>query len=251
MATTTAAVPQTPQPIGAFSRVIGALFNPRPTFEDIARKPGWIVPLVLITLVSVALSIVMGQRVDWAQTANQQIAKSHFAQAQIAKLPPDQQQAAMNRQVIGLKIGVYVRGALGTTILALVLGAIYMGLFNAAGAGVSFFQSFSFITYGLLPLGVKSLLGIPVVMTKEPAAIDPQNFLASNLGALLPSDTTLWKIALASSIDIFVLWSVVLVAVAFSAANPKKISFGKALGIAFSVFVFFTLVATSIAALTS
>ena len=251
MSTTTAAVPQTPQSMGVFARIFGVLFNPRPTFEDIACKPGWLVPLLVVIVVGIALGAVIAQRADWTAVSQQQIARSHFLSQRIEQLPPDQKAAVYHRQALSGKIGAYAAPVVFPILLALILGAIYMGLFNAAGAGVSFFKSFSFVSYALLPLAVKSLLGIPVVMTKDPAAIDPQNFLASNLGALLPSDTALWKIALASSIDIFVLWSVVLVAVAFSAANPKKISFGKALGIAFSVFVFFTLVATGIAALTS
>ena len=251
MATTTAAVPDTPKPMSAGARLIGALVSPRATFEDIARRPGWLAPLLVITVISIALGVVMGQRVDWTANAQRQIAKSHFAATQIAKLPADQQQAAINRQVIGGKIGVYVAGVVFPAILALILGAIYMGLFNAAGAGVSFFKSFSLVSYGLLPLGVKTLLGIPIVMMKDPAAIDPQNYIASNLGALLPSDAALWKTGLATSVDIFVLWSVVLVAIAFSAANPKKITFGKALGITFGVYAGFTLLFTGIGAIFS
>ena len=248
MATTTAAVPQTPQSMGAFARIFGVLFNPRPTFEDIARKPGWLAPLLTIMVFSIALGAIMGQRVDWTAVAQRQIEKSHFAAAQIAKLPADQQQAALNRQAIAGKIGVYAAGVVFPVLLALILGAIFMGLFNISGAGVSFFQSFSLISYALLPLAVKALLGIPVVAMKDPAAIDPQNYIASNLGALMPSDAALWKVGLATSIDVFVLWSVVLAAVAYSAANPKKISFGKALGITFGVFAGFTLLFTAIGA---
>ncbi len=252
MATTTAAVPEAPQQhIGAFGRLIGALVNPRPTFEDIARKPSWLAPLLLITLISIALTVVMGQRLDWAQVAHQRIEKSHFASAQIDKLPPDQQQAAFNRQAISAKITNYVTGVIGTALLALVLAGIYLGLFNLAGGGFTFHQSFSLVNYGLLPLGIKALLGIPIVLVKDPSAIDPQNFVASNLSALVPSDAALWKLGLASSVDIFVLWSVVLVAVAFSAANPKKISFGKALTITLGVYIGFTLFFTGIAAMFS
>lgn len=251
MSATTAAVPEAPQPISPFGRVIGVLTNPRPTFEDIARKPNWLVPLLLITLVTIVLVGIMGQRVDWVQVANQRIAKSHFAAQQIAKLPPDQQQAAMNRQVIATKIGVYVGGVVGTAILALILSAIYLGLFNLSGAGLSFLKSFSLVSYGLVPLGIKALLGIPIVLMKDPSAIDPQNYIASNLAAFLPSDAALWKITLGASLDIFVLWSIVLMAIAFSAANPKKISFGKGLGITLGVFALFTLLFTGIAVLTS
>jgi len=249
MATVTAAVPETPQHIGALGRLIGAIINPRPTFTDIARKPDWLVPLLLITLISIALTVIMGQRVDWMQVAHQRIEKSHFASTQIDKLPPAQQQAAFNRQAMSGKISNYVIGVIGTTLLALLLSGIYLGLFNLAGAGVKFRQSFSLVTYGLLPLGIRALLGIPIVLMKDPSAIDPQNFVASNLGAFLPSDAPLWQITLGNSFDLFVVWSIVIIAIAFSAANPKKVSFGKAFSIIFGVFVAFTLFFTGLAAL--
>ena len=169
----------------------------------------------------------------------------------VEQLPPDKQQAMYNQQAVGGKIGVYVAGVVFPAVLALILGAIYMCLFNAAGAGVSFFKSFSLVSYGLLPQGVKALLGIPIVMMKDPAAIDPRNYIASNLSILVPSDAALWKTVLSTSVDIFVLWSVVLVAIAFSTANPKKITFGKALGITFGVYAGFTLVFTAIGAMFS
>jgi hypothetical protein len=131
----------------------------------------------------------------------------------------------------------------------LILGGIYLGLFNVVGGGFTFQQSFSLVNYGLLPLGIKALLGIPIVLMKDPSAIDPQNFVASNLGVLLQPDAPLWKVGLASSVDLFVIWSVVLIAVAFTAANPKKISFGKAVTITLGVYVAFTLFFAGIGAM--
>jgi hypothetical protein len=251
MATTAAAAPQAPQSIGAFGRIIGAIINPRPTFEDIARKPTWLAPILLMTAIGIALSVVIAQRVDWNQVARQQIEKSHFAAQQIEKLPPEQQQLAFQRQALSGKIGSYTRGGLGTILLALLLGAILLGLFNLAGAGLNFHTSFSLVSFGILPLTIRDLLGIPIILMKDPSAIDPQNFIASNIGAFLPSDVSLWKMALGSSVDIFVLWSVVLTAVAFSAANPKKINLGKALTITFGLYIAFTLLGVGVAALFS
>jgi hypothetical protein len=251
MSATTAAVPETPRPIGPFGRVIGVLTDPRPTFTDIARKPNWLLPLVLLTIFGIGLGTILAQRVDWMQVGQRQIERSHFLSQRINQLPPAQREAAYKRQVISGEIGAYVRGAFGAVFLAIVLSAIYLGLFNVSGASLSFLQSFALVSYGLLPLGIRDLLGIPIVLMKDPSAIDPQNFIASNLAAFVPSDAALWKVALAASADIFVLWSVLLMAVAFSAANPKKIGFGKALTITLGVYVFFTLIFTGVAALTS
>ena len=80
MATTTAAVPEAPQHIGAFGRIIGALVNPRPTFEDIARKPSWLLPLLLLIILSLTITAVFGKRVGWRAFMEKQLAQNSRVQ---------------------------------------------------------------------------------------------------------------------------------------------------------------------------
>jgi hypothetical protein len=42
-----------------------------------------------------------------------------------------------------------------------------------------------------------------------------------------------------ASIDLFAFWCMILTAIGFSMVNPKKTSFGKALGVAIGVWAFF------------
>jgi hypothetical protein len=53
---------------------------------------------------------------------------------------------------------------------------------------------------------------------KELATVDLQNPVASNPGAVLPDDTSKWLVALLSSVDIFAIWTMILLAIGFSAA---------------------------------
>src|ERR1700692_171720 len=92
MATTTAvppAAPEQPQAqISAIGRVFGVLFSPQKTFEDIVRKPGWIVPIALLTVLSIAVSFGLNQRMNWRDFMSQQIEKS----PQGAQLSADQKE---------------------------------------------------------------------------------------------------------------------------------------------------------------
>jgi hypothetical protein len=47
---------------------------------------------------------------------------------------------------------------------------------------------------------------------------------------------------LLTSLDIFAFWAILLQAFGFSATNPKKISFGKAFGTIFTVWLLYVLV---------
>ncbi len=58
-----AAVPQAA--ISPFGRVIGVFFSPKATFEDIARKPSWLLPLIISTVLGILSTVSMNQRVNW------------------------------------------------------------------------------------------------------------------------------------------------------------------------------------------
>jgi hypothetical protein len=96
-------------------------------------------------------------------------------------------------------------------------------------------------------MSLRELLAIPVTFLKDPQSIDPQNFLASNVGAFLGDNAPAWQLILGGSLDVFAIWAIILMAVGFSAADPKKAPIGKALGIAFgtsfSLIFFFTMIA--------
>jgi Yip1 domain len=239
---------QAPASAGSFGRMIGVFFTPRQTFGEIARQPNWVVPLLVMTLISLCLSWAINKRVDWRQVTEDRIEQSRFASSRMDQLPPDQRRQAIDRQAASAPITRYVRGAVGTALLALILGVVYFGVFNLlAGAGVSFSQAYSLIMYTLLPIALKELIEIPILFIKDPSTIDPDNFLASNPAAIL-SNIPAWEKVLLGSFDLFSLWGALLVAVAFSAANPKKVSFGKALGLVAAVYIGLTLLFTGILA---
>jgi hypothetical protein len=98
---------------------------------------------------------------------------------------------------------------------------------------------------------VKDLLGIPIVLLKDPSAINPENFIASNLAVLLPSGAPIWHQVLAGSIDVFAIWVFILTAIAFTAANPRKLTLGKSLRIVIGLQVLIILFFTGIAAIFS
>src|SRR5438445_9226078 len=79
MATTTsmpAPEAQSRPAISPIGRVVGAFFSPKATFEDIVRKPSWVLPVVLLTLFSIAVSFAINQRINWREFMAQQIEKN-------------------------------------------------------------------------------------------------------------------------------------------------------------------------------
>jgi hypothetical protein len=252
MATTVAAPPEGQPPIGLFGRLTGVVFSPKPTFADIARKPNWLAPMLVMTVVWLALNLVLVRRVDWVEASRQQIERSKFASSRIEQLPPDQQARAFERAASQAKITRYVRGVIGWPLLIIIIGGIYLGGFKLfGGARLNYKTSLAIVAYAHVPLALRELIGIPVVLLKDPSAIEPENFLASNLAAVWGTSVPAWQTVLGAWLDVFGLWALVLTAIGFSQTDPKKLSLGKSFGIVFGISIVLLLIFTGLASLFS
>lgn len=233
MATTTLPAPEAQPAIGPFGRIIGVFFSPTPTFEDIAKKPSWVVPMVLLTLFSIAATVAFNQRVNWREFMAQQIEKSPRA----ANMSTEQKQQQIEGGAKITPIITYVFGVCGPALLALLITLVMWGAYNLlGGANTNFGTSFAITTHASMPGLLSSLLLILVLYLKPYGTIDVENPLATNVGALLPEDSAKWLLALGKSVDIFTFWMLILVAIGFAATNPKKLRGGKAFSIAFGVW---------------
>jgi hypothetical protein len=213
--------------ISTVGRLTGALFSPKATFADIARKPGWIAPVILICLLSMAITAIFGQRVGWRGFMEKQLASNK----RIEQLPPEQKERVIEQQVkyapiIGyVAIPIFIFGA------ALIVAGVLLGAFNGlAGADLNYKTSLGIVTYAWMPGVIQQLLGILILFVKSPEMIDLEHLVASNFGALLSDDSPKWLMTLCTSMDIFTFWTIFLTALGFSVARPKKISMGRALG---------------------
>jgi hypothetical protein len=242
---TTMPVPEAQPAISPVGRITGVFFSPEATFQDIVRKPNWLFPMALLILVWISLNVVMVQRADWIEVSKEQIAKSKFASRQFDQLSEDQKGPAYEQAAKRAKVVRYVRGVVGWPLFILFSAGLYFGAFRLiGGARLSFGTAFAITTFAHLPLGLRELIAIPVMYLKDPASIDPENFLASNPAALL-GDLPTWQMIPLASIDLFALWALALMAIGFSAADPKKVPAGKAFGIVGAVWasliLFFTM----------
>lgn len=233
---TSAAVPAPSgeQKISALGRVVGVLFNPKETFADIARKPTWLVPIIISGVIGLAFAWVMNQRVDWYSFIRQQIEMGPRA----ANMSAEQIQQAAQMQARITPTFVYVFGTLGGLIFSLWLGLVYWGSFSLlAGLGVRFKQALGIAAHAMMTGLVSGPITMLVMFLKERGDVDPNNMLASSLGAFLAHDAPAWQKSLGTSFELFWFWTLFLLAAGFAAVNPRKVSMGKSLGIVIGVWL--------------
>jgi hypothetical protein len=227
----------------SFGRIFGVLFSPQATFESIVRRPTWVLPLILLVFVGLAATTAITQRVTWRTVIDRAIEKSPKAQKRVEQIPPEKRDDTLNAQAKFTQYAVYCINVLAPFIVAVVAAAIFMAAFSiVGGAKIPFKTSLAIYAYAWVPGLIAGLLAILVLYIKsDPSTIDVKNIVASNPGALLPDDSPQWLVSLLSSLDLFSFWEIILLAIGYRAADPKKISFAMALGTVVSVWLIYVL----------
>jgi Yip1 domain len=231
--------------ISPFGRIIGVFFSPKATFEDIARKPSWILPASIILILSLGAVATLNQHFNWRQYMAQQMEKN----PRTAQLSTEQKQNQIEAGAKYAPIAAYVSAVVLPVLGILVITLVLMGAYNLmAGAGVGFGTSLAIVSHALVPVSIVStLLFVLVLFLKPVGMFDLENPIATNLAAFLPEDSAKWLVALAKNMDLLEFWKLMLLAIGFAELNPKKLKGGKAFTIVVSVFLVYVVIRVGLA----
>lgn len=204
--------------IGA--RLVGVFFSPGATFADIARKPDFLVPLLLLVACSVAVTETMLAKIGIEQIIRNQIEHSSRG----ASMTPEQIQQAVEQ---GAKFGAiltHIIGVVAVPIFLLIIAGVGMLIVSAIfGSPVSFKTAFSVASYANVIFILSSLMTLAMILFGDAEHYNPQNAIPSNPAFFLDPGTSKPLMALAGSIDIFSFWIMALLAIGFSQATQRKV----------------------------
>jgi Yip1 domain len=199
-------------------RVIGALVSPVKTFDSIAGRPTWVVPLVILLIISTLVGVLANKRIDpndMRQSIQQRMEKSGRSAT------PEQVDQTMTMSAKVSSYVVWLIPVFGGIVYLLVALLFFAAFHFFGGSEISYKTSFAVAVHGYLPGIVAALLSLPVILTHEHLRLkDVQggNLLASNLGAFAPDSLGPAAHSLLSSVDFFSLWSLCLMVVGYKAA---------------------------------
>ena len=136
-------------------------------------------------------------------------------------------------------------------VIFLIMAAVLMATFNfGAGAAVPFKRAFAIVSYGSLPGVIHGLLGIVSLLAGvEKEGFNVQNPVASNPAYFMDATGSKFAYGMASALDLFSLWTVVLLGMGF--ACNSKVKRSTAMGIVLGWFFFIKLAGAGWAALMS
>jgi hypothetical protein len=250
-----AALPVTPllmpEPVKALSepeRIIDTFIAPSKTFTDLRRNASWWGPFLLMVIFSAAFVYVGGQKVGFRKAMENQMRAQPKQLEQIEQLPPDQREQRLETGTKITKTISYVFPAIQLLILVIIAAILFATFKFAAGADVSFKVALAIVVYAALPGLLKiSLAMLSLLAGASPDSFTFQNPVATNPGYFMNPADSPFLYSLASSFDIFLIWTLVLTAIGFSTVS--KVKRGTALAIVFGWWFVFTLIGAGLASL--
>ena len=241
-------VPETAPALPEGQRLMNVFIAPSKTFCDLRRKANWFAPWLLLAVSSWIFIGTAAQKVGFQQITQNQMRMNPKAQERMAQVPPERRAAAEAIGVMSTKILSFAFPVLGL-VAYVIIAAVLMGTFNfALGQEVPFGTSLAIVIYAQLPRIIKLVLAIISLF----AGADPESFLlqnpvASNLGFLVDFSAHPALYALASSVDIFTIWTTILIGIGFSCVSKVKKS--TAIGVVAGWYAVVSLVAAGFTAL--
>ena len=246
MATTSMPAPEAAAPVSPIGRIIGVFTSPKQTFTSIAEKPSWVAPMLLMMILAVVVGGLLNSKMNWAQYIRHK-AEENPRFEQLSEEKKDEAVAGQVKFWAGFS---YAVGAVAIPVSILIFAGIYLVAFNLmSGAGVRYGQSFAITTHAFLPAAITSILAMIILPLKTYGDVDPENIVATSLKAYLPETAPKPLLALGGSLELFWIWCLVLIAIGFMAANPRKVKPGAAFGIVFGLWAIWVLAKVAWAAI--
>lgn len=235
-----------PAKLGPLQRLIGTLFSPGETFEDVNRKPTWIVAIVFGIVFASGASLFFQWRVkpDWDAVLRTAIRQQMEASGR--QMPSEEvvaQQVKLGKTFAKLAPALPI---VGVPLLTLVLSGIFALGLLLLQARATFKKILSVVAWAGAAIGlVQTLVLMATLMVRDTKSIDPtkpSSFTATSIASLLPSETGAVLRALAAQFDIFTIWWLIILSIGFAAIGGKQVTTGRAGTLVFSLFAIWVLV---------
>jgi len=203
----------TPQGLSQWQRVTNTFTAPSKTFEDIKRgNRSWWLPFVIVALASYVLFAAVYFKIGMQQVVDNQI-QLNPKQAEAMQQASPAQREMSEKISLYVTEGVFIANPLLVLAGVAVLSLVLWGTINFVFGGKAKFGGiFCVWMFAGLPGIIKVLLGAIVIFSGvAPESFNIKNYAPTNAGAFLnPLEANKVLYALATSLDVVTIWTLVL-----------------------------------------
>jgi hypothetical protein len=223
---TGAAVPAPIEPqekSSAVTRVLQTIYAPAKAFTGMNGKTAWILPWILISVVTLAFFVTIDKKIGFDKVVDNQIKMSPKQSEQLERLPEAQRERQIDMRVKGMKYGSFA-APVTVLIMYALASLILWGTFTfACSARLTFGTTFSVVMLSAIPGLIKMLLAIVAMFAGvDPDGFNIQNPLATNLGPFFDRLAHPFLYSLGSGIDVFMIWTLIVLGIGFSTVSKVK-----------------------------
>lgn len=196
--------PTAPQ-VSTASTLTDIFFEPSKAFEALRERPRFLVAGLIVFLLTCLVTLVLHVRVDMGQVMRDRMERS-----------PNAAQQTEAQKEMGARVAKIV-GAVGVpvAVIAMIAGgaALYLLGGLAFGGTLNYKKALAVWTYSWVPPAVLgTIIGIAVLLLKNPEEVDPEHMMVTNPGAFMSEGSSAVLVALLSQFDILRFYGMFLAA---------------------------------------
>jgi hypothetical protein len=207
---------------GSLWRLQGIFFQPKETFQEIAKKPTWLIAAILLVVIGAVGAIWVMETIGLDNIMAQEL------RARGQELSEEQLQMVNSPAAKAVRYAFVI---IMNPVMLLVTAGVLMALFMIAGSEAKFSRIFSVVVHSFLAYTVVSMVitVVIVAVAPDPTELDIQNLVASNLGVLVSRTEAPVLFALLSSIDLLSFYCIFLLSLGMSIVGRKSLATSAAL----------------------
>jgi hypothetical protein len=210
-----ASAPAAEAPKGLLARVIGVVVSPRATFADVAARPRWASVLILCMAVVISgVFVLLSTDVGREATLDQQVRTLESFGVKLT----DTQYAQMEARADNARYLAAASQLVGIPIVAMILSAVLLGVFNAIlGGDATFKQVFAVVAHTGVITALATVFSLPLDYVRETLSSP------TNLGVFVPFlDEASFLSRLLGSIDLFQIWALVTLSIGLGVLYKRR-----------------------------
>ena len=211
-----------------FDSLVGIFLDPSTTFQRIKHRPVWLIPCLMLVLISLGSSYLIVERIGYENLVRVQIEQSPFT----SDMSREERQAAIEGALESTAVRfMAMSGPILFPLVLLLAAGILILILMILGHSPGFSRLFSVTVHSFWAYSVVAhILALAVIyLAQDPASLDPRKLVQSHLGVLVDQTESPVLFTLAASFDLLTFYNLFLLSLGVSMICGRRAGFGTGL----------------------